>query len=215
MDEKEVESLIGRYEQELNKKTAETAQLQASSMFSGHQDPNLIEYQLELNDIKEQIEHLLKGHIIKINAEGEPYYDEPDNENSKVFNERGVQFIMNMISPYLNRNTILSNYSEQRIAQIIHSVGDELTSQIFMNYEEFGMDTPFKKKRYPETVKKITHMIESAYNRALGGRELDSLRTARTVMQSERMGMGNYPMGNQIAPVQKKSFLKPWTWFKT
>lgn len=214
MNEQEVESLIGKYEEELNRKSAEQAQIQASS-FSGQQDPNLIEYQLELDNILERIEHLLKGHVIKIDGEGNPFYDEPDNSDLKVFNEYGAQFIMSIISSYLNRNTILSNYSEERIREILYAFGYELNESIFKSYEKFGLDTEEKQKRYPIIVMQIVHMIESVYNRALGGQERESLRTARTVMQSERLGGDSIRSPMMMQSQSKKSILKPWTWFKT
>jgi len=216
MDEKEIESLIGRYENELDKRNAENAQLlsHSASSFAGQQDPNLIEYQLELDNILERIEHLLKGHIIKIDAEGNQFYDEPENNDLKLFNEYGVQFMMNIISSYLNRNTILSNYTEQRINKILYDLGYELSDQIFKSYEKFGLDTAEKQKRYPIIVMQIIHMIESVYNRALGGEERTSLRTARTVMQSERLGNDIY-RNQMMMPQRKSSLLKPWTWFKT
>ena len=55
----------------------------------------------------------------------------------------------------------------------------------------------------------IVNTIEAAYHRALGGKERDSLRTARMVNQAENLNQQNtYPIK------QSKSFnlLKPTTW---
>jgi len=67
-----------------------------------------------------------------------------------------------------------------------------------MNYEEFGMDTPYKQRHYEMVVMNVTDMIEASYNRAYNGGERDSLRTARTVsetggMSSQGMQMMGYP----------------------
>lgn len=87
------------------------------------QENNLIVWQLELDNILERIEHLLKGHVLKEDGKGGIDYVEPDDKRLIVLNEYGVQMVMNFISFYLNRNTILSNYKEERIYEILHDLG--------------------------------------------------------------------------------------------
>ncbi len=154
-------------------------------------DPNLIVWQLELDNILERIEHLLKGDILKDDGEGNIVYTTPENRDLVVLNEYGVQLIMNIISMYLNRNTILSNYTDVRIFEILYDVGNELADLIYINYEKMGLDTVEKKARSNVLVMSMLHMIESSYNRALGGDEKNSLRTARVVTQTQPLGNPN------------------------
>jgi len=185
-----------------------------NSMFAANQDPNLIEWQLELDNILERIEHLLRGDTIGQDKQGNVSYIPAKNDDLKPLNEYGVQFLMNFLSFYLNRNTILSNYSEERIKTILYDIGYELTDQIYLNYEKMGLDTPQKQKRYAIIVLQLVHIIESAYNRAYQGRELDSLRTARNVMQSDPI-VKNNPMPQMMTSHQKEfSFFSPKTWLR-
>jgi len=164
----------------------QTMSAQAYNNISG-QENNLIVWQLELDNILERIEHLLRGNIIKEDGQGGINITKPEDTNLIVLNDFGVQLIMNFISFYLNRNTILSNYKEERIYEILHDLGYELGDLVYINYEQMGMDTVEKRSRYPILVMNILHMIESSYNRALSGEERDSLRKARIVNQSESL----------------------------
>lgn len=153
-----------------------------------NQENNLIVWQLELDNILERIENLLRGNIIKEDGEGGLTITKPEDESLIILNDFGVQLIMNFISFYLNRNTILSNYKEERIYEILHDLGYELGDLVYINYEQMGMNTVEKRSRYPILVMNILHMIESSYNRALSGEERDSLRKARIVTQNQPLG---------------------------
>ena len=169
-----------------------TMSAQAYNNIQGQQD-NLIVWQLELDNILERIEHLLRGDIIKEDGRGGITYTKPTDKRLIILNEYGVQMIMNFISFYLNRNTILSNYKEERVFEILHDLGYELSDLVYINYETMGLDTVEKRSRSTMLVMNILHMIESAYNRALFGEERDSLRKARIVTQNQPLSS---PMGS-------------------
>lgn len=178
-----------------------------SSQFSGqsYQD-NLIQWQLDLSEELERIEHILRGDVIRHNNEGKEMWMEQTDDSLKPFNEYGVQLIMNIINFYLNRNTVLSNYSEEMIDWKIKDLGDEIADMIFMKYEKMGMDTMEKKKLYPMIVREILDTVHSAYLRALHGGERESLRTARHVTQAIN------PAG--LGMPTKFSLTKPSTWVR-
>lgn len=161
------------------------------------QEPNLIQWQLELDNILERIEHLFRGSVLKENKDtGELEYVVPEDKDLVIMNEYGVQLIMNILNFYLNRNTILSNYKEERVYEILRDLGEELADLIYINYEKMGLDSIQKKSRSNVLVMNILHMVESAYNRSLRGGERDSMRTARVVTQTQ-------PLGQQsITPMQ-------------
>lgn len=165
-----------------------TMSSQAYNNIQGQND-NLIVWQLELDNILERIEHLLKGDIITEDGQGGLTYTTPKDTRLIVLNSYGVGLVMNFISFYLNRNTILSNYREERVYEILHVLGHELGDLVYINYERMGLDTVEKKSRAYMLIMNILHMIESAYNRALNGDERDSLRKARIVTQNIPMGL--------------------------
>ncbi len=217
-DIKKVDNIIGGYENQLNaekNKSNDLAKaLSSTSMYSG-QDPNLIVFQLELDNILEKIEHLLRGDVIKADEKtGDLGYYTPDDDKLVLLNDYGVQLIMNIISSYLNRNTILSCYDLERIYEIMNVLGEEIADVIFCNYEHMGMISQSKKSRYPLLVISILNIVESTYRRSLDGRELDSLRTGRIVTQTDSLGRGGVSVNAMPGQIPKKSFslMDPKTW---
>jgi len=183
----------------------------ASSVFQSSQETNLIEWQLELDNILERVDHLLRGHILSFDESGSLTWKEPEDTSHRVFNEYGVQEVLRILSMYLNRNTILSNYDEETINWKVEDFGMELTDLIFMKYEEMGLDNKQKIKLYSILVRELVDTVHSAYLRALNGGERESLRTARTVTQTEPIGQR--PSVQNIMQPKKRSILNPASWF--
>lgn len=181
---------------------------QQLSMFGLPSEDNLIRWQLDLKEDLDRLYHLLNGHTVKEDHQGNITYEDPKDSNLKPFNEFGVQLIMNIMSFYLNRNTLLSNYDEATINWKVLDFGREISDLILCRYKEMGMDNLEKIKMYPMIVRELVDTVHSAYLRALDGGERDSLRTARTINQHENIGQPN--ILNQQKP---KSIFRPSTWF--
>ena len=129
------------------------------------------------------------------------------DEELVLFNDYGVNSIMSIIGNYIDKNTILSNYDEMRINEIMADLGDELANFIYCNYEKMGMDSNFKKTRFQLTVLTILHAIESTYRRALRGKTMEDLNSSRIFTQSDNLGR------SPTAPQKKKfSPFHPSTW---
>lgn len=200
-------------EAELEKANNQTQQLQqhyASTMFSAENNDNLVKWQLDIKEELARIEHLIRKHIPATDQDGNEYYKEAPKEN-QIFNETGVNEILNLLAWYLNKNIILSNFNEKQINQRCEQLGEELINFVFNNYENFGLNDKEKIKHFPIVVMNILNTIEAAYNRAWRGGERESLRTARTVIQSENSRGGQ----QMLMPQQQRKFslVKPTTWF--
>lgn len=186
----------------------------APTMFNEENYDNLIKWQLDIKEELVRIEHLLRKHVPKMDEHGNTYYEDPTPEN-QILNEVGINEIMNLLAWYLNKNIILSNFSEEDIMLRCEQFHTHLTDFIFNNYQRFGLNDKEKIKHYPIMVMNVTNTIEAAYNRALNGGERDSLRTARQVMQTEPIMNPNNPYPQMYNQKQKKtSIFKPWTWNK-
>jgi len=190
--------------------------LQSSSFFSQQED-NLIQYQLSPDSILERVEHFLRGDqaITDTDEEGNiigSYWRVPKDKELRNLNDYGVTEVMRIISMYVNKETILSFYDEDRMNEILADLGDELNKFFYCNYEKIGLDTEYKKTKYIVIILNILHIVESTYRRALGGEEREGLRTRSLVTQNQPlgMGMGNYPRG--MMPKKRFNLLKPSTW---
>lgn len=188
-------------------------QYDAPTFFKNEEQENLIRWQLDIHEELERIEHLLRKHVPGVDSKGRTYFKEP-NEEDKLFNETGINEILNLLAWYLNKNIILSNFKEDDIKMRCKQFHRYLTDFIFNNYQRFGLNTKEKIKHYPMIVMNLTNTVEAAYNRALNGGERGSLREARSVVQNEPIGgMGQMNMMQQQP--QRRSIFKPTTWLRS
>lgn len=117
---------------------------------------------------------------------------------------------MNLLSMYINKETFLSWYKEERINEILSDIGDNLNKFLLVNGKAMGLDTEYKKTKYPLIVVTILHSIENAYRRALLGSENKGTREGILITQHQ-------PQTNSYAalppPAKKKwSPLDKSTW---
>lgn len=177
------------------------------SQFQFNQQENLIKWQLDLNDILERAEHILRQDVVEIKEGNTKWKSNPDKENV-IFNEYAVQEIMRILSMYINRNTILSDYEPEEINDKVFDFGKELNDLIFMKYEDFGLTNLKRRKNYPMLVRQLIDIVHSAYKRAQFGGERSSLRTARSIAQQETI----MPQGINIQtgqPSKERGILNP------
>lgn len=210
MEDPEMESLKQQYEKIKMQSDMDSYSKGSQSAFGADTENNLAKWQLELNDILERAEHLLRGDKIEIKG-GNVIWVACDREEDRTFNEHGVRLIMHFIHMYVNRNTIMSNYDNETINDKVFDFGVQLSDFIFTNCEELGMTSEKKQERYDMICLEITDMVHSAYLRALGGKERESLTKTTSVHQTMNPGMQMPGMMGQ--PYKQKSALKPWTWF--
>jgi hypothetical protein len=203
-----VRELEAAYKEEQNK-ARELSMNNATSVFAGGEEGNLIEWQLELDNILERIEHLLRGDRIEFDESGQMHWKKPESPEDEVFNEYGVQEILRILSMYLNRNTILSNYDEDTINNKVYDFSLELIDLILVNHVRMGMNTDHKKRLFPMIVREIVDTVHSSYLRALNGGERESLRKVMSVTQTAFPAGGGLP---QPPPSKKFNILKPTTW---
>lgn len=220
-----LENLEKAYKQSKAKNTEYEAHISNTS-FNNQENSNLVQWQVNTDDILDMIEHFLKGDV-QVTEEGNTYYTAPTklireeikgkltgkevevpDEDLIILNSYGVNSLMHILGNYINRNTTLSFYDEDRINEILADLGDELNKFIMCNYEKMGMDTEFKKSKYELIVLTILHSMESAYRKALGGRTMEEINRNTNIIQSESLG------GMRMASMPKKkwSLFNPKTW---
>jgi len=208
--ETEEDELTEGYNEQMDPTNDPRMDSQHSAFAVGQQD-DLVKWQLELNDILERAEHILRGDVPEWKNGHMVWQPNPHPENNPL-NVAGVQEILKLLAMYINRNTILSDYDNDEINFKVFDFGRRLNNYIFMRYDEIGMDTEQKRKSYETIVGEMVDLVHSAYKRALHGGERRSLREMIHISQnSQSFGQGVDPMGNRMA---ERSFLNPMRMIK-
>lgn len=194
--EAEISKAIGEIEKEelqggVSNKTDPRSKSQLSTFKSQNMD-DIARYQLELNDLLEQTEHILKGDVVTIENGIKIWSENPDPDNNPL-NREGVRKIMLELQNYINRHIILGDYEENDINRIMKDYGKKLADFIFMKYEEMGMDTEEKRQEYASLVMNCVNLVYGSYARAKDGGERRSLRemiNQQFTHQTQGMGAG-------------------------
>lgn len=159
------------------------------------------------------LEELKKGLIgknKKFISRGHAMKEIPDKDRINL-NEYGISEIMNFFSMYINKETFLSWYKEERINEIMGDLGDELNKFLLINGKKMGLNTEYKKTKYPLMVITILHVIESAYRRALQGNENRGTREGILITQHQPHPQSSGGMPMQVAKKKWSPFDKS-TW---
>lgn len=206
--EDQINKAIGEIENEdLQSSTGQrkttTSANSSPSVFSSGKMDDMARYQLELNDLLEQTEHVLKGDIVVIRNKVKVWENNPHPEKNPL-NKEGVRKIMLELQTYINRHIILGDYDEKDINTIMKSYGKKFSNLLFMKYEEMGMDTEEKRQEYASIVMNVVNLVYASYSRAKDGGERRSLREMISIQQTHQsQGQGMMPM--QIGMQQQKS----------
>lgn len=214
--ELEHEELSKSSNQLANRRNADPRTNSQLSSFATRQDDNLIRWQLELNDILERAEHILRGDIPNV-VDGHIIWQTNPRPQDNPLNNIGVNEVMKILAMYVNRNTILSDYTNDEINFKVYDFGREVNNLIFMRDEDFGLDSEEKRKSYPIIVREIVDIVHSAYKRALDGAEKRSLREMITVSQNTNTQAslgGGVTVNNQGMPQKERGMLNPMRYVK-
>jgi len=179
----EQEDLQGSYNATQQNRATDPRQFSQQSSFVTKDQESLVKWQLELNDILERAEHILRGDMPTFEGGHLIWKPNPDPTNN-VLNETGVKAVLKILAMYVNRNTILSDYENDEIRYKVLDFGKRINNLLFMKAEEFGIDDEAKEKEKEMLIGELVDIVHSAYKRALKGGERRSLREMIQISQS-------------------------------
>ena len=212
MSELQLEGLKGSYNSAQQNRTNDPRLNSQQSIFGTKPEDNLMKFQLEVNDILERAEHILKGDVPTF-KNGHVVWEDNPHPKENTLNKKGVKAIMQRLALYINRNTILSDFEQKEIDMKALDFGKALNNLIFMNYEDFGIDTEEKEQNYPIMVLEVHDMVHAALKRALNGGERRSLREMIQIQQStSTQGFTGGQSGvniNTAQPFKPRGLLNP------
>jgi len=174
-------------------------------------EKNIIQEQLDLSQELDTIEHLLRGHVLKENpkAPGIRSWVESEEADLSILTEHGIYLIMNTIMFYINKNTLLSNYSEEVINQKMEDFATDLCDTIFMEYEKVFKSPTFKdvKDVFYDKIQKKVDLRK--FSLELLGKEVDEQDIKEQFLEEieERIELEMGKIKEQIMKNKLKRFL--------
>jgi len=212
--EQDIAKAVGEIEKDELSETSTGAKVDPrsrsqTSAFGSRNMDDIARYQLELNDLLEQTEHILKGDIV-VWENGTKIWDANPNPEKNPLNSEGIRKVMLDLQNYINRHIILGDYEDEDINRIMKDYGKKVADLIFMKYEEMGMDNENKRQEYASIVMNVVNLVYGSYSRAKDGGERRSLREMINIQgnyQQQAMGGGQQMINGQ--PQKSRGILNP------
>ncbi len=207
MEEQQLQDEINQLSRRTEEAENKNVQLMQAmtSLSSEKMDGNFLHHQISTQELLEKLEHFYRGDFQAEDQYGNIVWQKQSDSDLVTFNEFGVTSLMEILAKYIDKNTLLSNYTEKRIYEIIGDLGNDLILFMLCNYKKIGMDTHFKKTKFRLIITTTSHSIESCYRRAIGGKTMEELNQSKVVGQFGNSGNVDplAPTERRLNPVQK------------
>lgn len=131
----------------------------ATQYYSQEQDRTMADTQLEVVSLLEEIYHNLRQDETELKEDGTISWKENSNPEQRFLTDKGVERIMQLMKFYVNKNTLLSNFTEEQIKKRMLEFSLALNANIFMKYEHYFREPTLEeckevlRKRVEEKVK--------------------------------------------------------------
>jgi hypothetical protein len=170
-----------------NQQQKNQKQFSQPMMFNEEGKENLIENLLKVD--WERIEHIIRGHRPKVDDEGNEYFVKIKEH---YLNEYGVNAILHYLSFYMSKEIKLGRYSIEQVQIIMKNFSKQFTDFFFDNIEEFGLDTPQKKKMSKMFVQSVIDLVDASYSCSIEGKTIELMLKQFSVMQQEPLYNDQY-----------------------
>lgn len=172
-------------------------------MFDNEGKENLIADLLKVD--WERIEHIIRGHKPRVDDEGNEYFIKMDDH---YLNDYGVNSILHFLSFYLSKDIKLGRYKEEQAKTIMKQFSRQFTDWFYDNIEEFGLNTPQKKKMSKMFVQSVIDLVDASYSCAIEGRTIELMLKQFNVMQQEPLHGEGYTPTPQNQPQRRTPILQ-------
>tara|TARA_R100001530_G_scaffold112567_1_gene79568 strand:- start:2156 stop:2956 length:801 start_codon:yes stop_codon:yes gene_type:complete len=110
--------------------------MQQQDMSLQDQSKGMVSEQLDLTEVLERINHLLRGYVLVKDENDEMVWKKPVDNDMIILSEYGVNYIMGAVQWYLNKNTLLSNYDDKQIFGKMEDFSTTIVDDVFMEYDK-------------------------------------------------------------------------------
>ena len=142
-----------------------------------NQNPDIIKYRLESEDLLDSLEHDLKGEAW-INKEWKPLY-------SPWLNREGISLILSIASRYINRGSYLGNLSTEQINFKCRTLANALNMHMFKYYRLYDVESRTKSRLLIRKVVDMIHLSLSRSQDAFESQEIGKSTNVQNIKHEE------------------------------
>jgi len=143
MDEQEQQDMMNQ--SMITGQVGQNASVQAAAQYYlQEQEKGLVDVQLEVDTIKSDIYHLIRQDFLKTEKDGKTDWVELIDSKQRILSDWGVDRIMQVVHFYVNKNTLLSNFSEDQINRLMLRFVCELNDLVLLKYQILFKQSSFE-----------------------------------------------------------------------
>lgn len=158
-----------------------------SLMMQNRKSDEFSMWRLDIRDITESLTNILKGGVIEtqINENGEEEHQWVYRDEYRMLTDSGIFAVKFMLEGMVNKNTMLSNLSDEMILSLIRTFSKELCINFFRNYKKYGLN----KKNFRFNMEFIENFVYFCLQRAANAgerEEIGKMRSEHSVTRPEQ-----------------------------
>ena len=142
-----------------------------------NRNEGLMKWQLEPNDIIEELEHYFKGELWT----NKGWVSNPD---MRLMNNKGVHKFLTILRGHLSKVISLSELNKYEINQIALECRQAVIDEIYYNHKEFEINKSFR----DSLVMVIDHKVYAYLKQALNGGFRKYLQTTERFIETQKQG---------------------------
>ena len=170
----------------------------ATQYYIQEQEKSLAEAQLECDKTLNEIYHLLRQDILKPNEKGMmDWY--PIDKKFRALTDQGVDRWMQVMKFYINKDTLLSNFSEEQINKRMLEFCYALNANIFLKYELY-----FYKPSFEECVDILKSRLKEKSDLKKYARDILGLPVKEKEINDEIVARAEYRIEDEINKIRKE-----------
>ena len=154
----------------------------------------LLQYQLDSNDIIDDIVNALSGKAHVFNPDSGTL-EWKNNENAiKHINEKGMAAILVPLRSVVTKVFILSDFDSDQIEDLSISIGHNMVDHLNEHWEEYDVKSISSASLIVQT---IVNAVFASLSKAKGANYLHFLKTAQRIVETQHYSGGTIPTPQQ------------------
>lgn len=175
-------------------------------MGAAHASEGALQYQLEVQDIIEEIEHSLKGEVLILEKSTGRLEWLKTEFSKRLINEKGIASILTILKSRLTKIFVLSYLDQEAIEEMTINIGKNIIDDLYYNWEEYEIEDDAAASH---VLALVTDTVYATLCKSKGGTYLKYLRSVQTIQDvNTQHGLQSQNVQKSDGGILKKIFGK-------
>lgn len=172
-------------------------------VFAGHATEGALHYQLEVQNIIEDVEHTLKGEVFLYDRKTGQQRWQTGHGIRPLINDRGINSILMILKSRITKIFILSDLEEKTIENITINIGTNVIDDLYYNWDEYEIKDDAAASLI---LSLVTDSVYATLRKGYMGNYLKFLRSTQTIQEVQHHATNMRDRGSGGGSIMDKIF---------